>query len=166
MVKPRENRMHMYLSNEELEAIDDWRFKNRIATRSEAIRRLCSLGLAIDSRLDGLFEARMALGGGLLDLWRALGVVDNDLNVKRNLDQNIPLEAAANNLISKVHDLEIATRELHDHAFSAKHAGNIQDALEQIERTNEIYDRLLGRTIEDGSTPTRTAPQKKHSTRE
>lgn len=41
MVKPRENRVPIMMSDEELKAIDDWRFSCRIATRSEAIRRLC-----------------------------------------------------------------------------------------------------------------------------
>lgn len=48
--KPRENRVPIMLAHEELEQIDDWRFKNRIATRSEAIRRLCHLGMAFDHR--------------------------------------------------------------------------------------------------------------------
>lgn len=44
-MKSRENRVPIMLSSEELEAIDDWRFANRVATRSEAIRRLCRIGL-------------------------------------------------------------------------------------------------------------------------
>lgn len=33
------------MSDDEMRAIDDWRFRNRIATRSDAIRRLIQLGL-------------------------------------------------------------------------------------------------------------------------
>lgn len=43
--EPRKNRVPFMLSDEELSAIDDWRFSNRIATRAEAIRRLVQLGL-------------------------------------------------------------------------------------------------------------------------
>lgn len=43
--KPRENRVPIMMSEEELAAVDDWRFTHRIATRSEAIRRLCQVGL-------------------------------------------------------------------------------------------------------------------------
>ena len=43
--QPRPNRIPFMLSDEELEAIDEWRFANRIATRAEAIRRLCRLGM-------------------------------------------------------------------------------------------------------------------------
>lgn len=41
----RENRVPVMMSDAELKAIDDWRFANRIATRSDAIRRLCSSAL-------------------------------------------------------------------------------------------------------------------------
>ncbi|MGO4353888.1 hypothetical protein AB4Z25_18430 [Rhizobium sp. RAF36] len=57
MVEPREHRIHMYLSEEEKEAIDDWRFKNRIATRSDAIRRLCQIGLAVGDEMEGMVQA-------------------------------------------------------------------------------------------------------------
>lgn len=43
--KPRENRVPIMMSDAELAAVDDWRFTYRIATRSEAIRRLCQIGL-------------------------------------------------------------------------------------------------------------------------
>lgn len=45
MKKPRENRVPIMLSDDELNAIDDWRFENRVATRSAAIRRLVQVGL-------------------------------------------------------------------------------------------------------------------------
>jgi hypothetical protein len=33
------------MSDDELKAIDDWRFENRVATRSDAVRRLAQYGL-------------------------------------------------------------------------------------------------------------------------
>lgn len=42
------------LSEAEVQAIDDWRFTNRVASRSEAIRRLIELGL------EGAKEPRLA----------------------------------------------------------------------------------------------------------
>jgi hypothetical protein len=36
------------LSDPELAALDDWRFKNRIATRAETTRRLVGLGLTVN----------------------------------------------------------------------------------------------------------------------
>ncbi len=61
MVKPRENRVPIMMSEDELKAVDDWRFANRIATRSDAIRRLCQIGLLAGSELDGLSDAALEI---------------------------------------------------------------------------------------------------------
>lgn len=46
MVKePRENRVHIMFSDEELRELDDWGFENRIRTRAQVIRRLCQIGI-------------------------------------------------------------------------------------------------------------------------
>lgn len=57
MVKPRENRVPIMMSEDELKAIDDWRFTNRVATRSEAVRRLCQIGLATDNHLQAVVNS-------------------------------------------------------------------------------------------------------------
>lgn len=49
--EPTENkteRVQLLMTPSEVEAIDDWGFKNRIRTRAEAIRRLCQYGLVYD----------------------------------------------------------------------------------------------------------------------
>lgn len=46
-------RLHMKLTKDELRQIDDWRFSNRVATRSEAIRRLVAVGLEMTREGDG-----------------------------------------------------------------------------------------------------------------
>lgn len=51
---PRDHRQTMMLSEQELREIDDWRYENRIATRSEAIRRLCKTGLLREDDLDAI----------------------------------------------------------------------------------------------------------------
>lgn len=47
--KPRENRVPIMMSDDELQLVDDWRFANRVATRSEAVRRLCQIGVIADA---------------------------------------------------------------------------------------------------------------------
>lgn len=59
--KPRENRVPIMMSDEELTRIDDWRFENRVNTRSEAIRRLCVQGLMVEQ-----FQRTMVLGVALV----------------------------------------------------------------------------------------------------
>lgn len=50
---PRENRIPIMMSHEELTAIDDWRFAHRVATRSDAVRRLCQIALAVQPLIMG-----------------------------------------------------------------------------------------------------------------
>ena len=57
---PRQNRVPIMFSDEELEAIDDWRFACRIPTRARAIRKLIQTGMeyeGLDSPRPGLIEA-------------------------------------------------------------------------------------------------------------
>ena len=44
----KDQRVVTMMSPSELEAIDDWMFKNRIRSRGEAIRRLCQIALIFD----------------------------------------------------------------------------------------------------------------------
>lgn len=55
--KPRENRVPIMMSDEELKMIDDWRFEHRIPTRSEAVRRLAKMGELLDRRMTGVAKA-------------------------------------------------------------------------------------------------------------
>jgi hypothetical protein len=61
MAEPKDNRIPIMMSDAEVQAIDDWRFTNRIPTRSEAIRRLAQRGLVFDT----LREAAI-LGGDII----------------------------------------------------------------------------------------------------
>lgn len=41
----KDNRLQILLSEAELEAIDDWRFEHRLASRNEAMRQLIAIAL-------------------------------------------------------------------------------------------------------------------------
>jgi hypothetical protein len=60
MARPRlgdseSKRLQMVITEDELEAIDEWQHANRIASRSEAIRRLVQIALRADETVDALF---------------------------------------------------------------------------------------------------------------
>lgn len=44
--EPRKNRIPIMFSDSERDEIDAWRYANRIATRADAVRRLCKIALA------------------------------------------------------------------------------------------------------------------------
>lgn len=56
MVKPRENRIPIMFSEDELTDIDEWRHENRIATRADAVRRLCKIALFIEQELEPVVD--------------------------------------------------------------------------------------------------------------
>jgi hypothetical protein len=69
MVKPREKRVPIMMSEDEMSAIDDWRFANRVATRSDAIRRLCRIALIgedlkpeLNNKMKTLLDSVLLLG--------------------------------------------------------------------------------------------------------
>lgn len=49
-IEPRDKRVPIMLTASEIALIDDWRFENRVATRSDAIRRLCRIGLEAETK--------------------------------------------------------------------------------------------------------------------
>jgi hypothetical protein len=44
----RETRLQIMLTDDELKALDDWRFKYRLPSRASAIRELLKKGLAVE----------------------------------------------------------------------------------------------------------------------
>jgi hypothetical protein len=56
MIQPRERRIPIMFSEEELAGIDDWRFANRIATRADAVRRLCKIALFVEDSLEDVVD--------------------------------------------------------------------------------------------------------------
>lgn len=69
----RNEKLQVMLNLEELEAIENWRFANRIGTRSQAIRLLIEIGLRHclarqrDADDGGLTTAPLSLDDGLVD---------------------------------------------------------------------------------------------------
>jgi hypothetical protein len=47
----------MVITEDEVKAIDDWRFAHRVPSRSEAIRRLCQIAMRYEEQESGLKSA-------------------------------------------------------------------------------------------------------------
>jgi hypothetical protein len=56
MVEPRDRRIPIMFSDDELDEIDEWRHNNRIATRADAVRRLCKIALFVDENLEHVVD--------------------------------------------------------------------------------------------------------------
>jgi hypothetical protein len=63
MAPPKKNpddlknqRIPIMMSEDELQAIDDWRFANRLPSRGDAIRRLCQIGILSEGSIDHISD--------------------------------------------------------------------------------------------------------------
>ncbi|MCC2612623.1 hypothetical protein [Neorhizobium petrolearium] len=130
MVKPRENRVPIMMSEEELQAIDDWRFANRIATRSDAVRRLVQLGILFDEDADNLTKAMV----GVYDLFTQRAVAAAGLLV----DESTGLDGRQEEYIRQMNRLAVDTiEELHALMHSLNSIVAPRDAI----KANEPFEQ-------------------------
>ena len=57
----KSHQQHLLMAPSEVKAIDDWMFRNRVRSRGEAIRRLCQIGILVDSKIDEVAETATEL---------------------------------------------------------------------------------------------------------
>lgn len=134
MVKPREKRVPIMMSEDEMKAIDDWRFANHVATRSEAIRRLCRIALILDENLSELIK-------GMAKIDRRAGrFVNNLAAVKRSTEirryerlERVASEFADLNFI-EVGDLLVTLEQIVRQSISLTTKTDFDDALASAEK--------------------------------
>ncbi len=90
MARPRlgdseSKRLQMVITEDELKAIDDWRFENRIENRSEAIRRLCQIAIYAMGKLDPHAEAYDEYAKKNLQSIEKISGLLRDENVSENI---------------------------------------------------------------------------------
>lgn len=76
--KPRENRVPIMMSADELTQIDDWRFANRVATRSDAVRRLVQIGLSTKGGLSAYVKRSEHALKALMLTYEKMSKADRD----------------------------------------------------------------------------------------
>ncbi|WP_312806653.1 hypothetical protein [Agrobacterium cavarae] len=118
------------MSDEELEAIDDWRFKNRIATRSDAVRKLTKIGTLTDEWIDRAGQIIDAAQEKYLDKITRFA----DMHPE-SLDDIHEVSMLLSAAWVEVVRVSVAASELRSH-------GNVQEAI-------AAADAVLDRTLED-----------------
>jgi hypothetical protein len=122
----KSERLHMLISPAELEAIDDWRFRNRIGTRADAIRRLAQMSLQIDEPIEKVYRRTK-------ELYRVL-MSRQDVTISL-LDQS-PIDwekiakvdiATSGELIKHVSELNMAVHAMTAQVLKMRGAGDIAD---------------------------------------
>jgi hypothetical protein len=133
----------MMLSNSEIEAIDDWRFANRIATRSDAIRRLCHIGLTFDEHRAEFVEA---FKGQYEELTMALPILADMAQSQDATEREKALGQIVLRTISKQISSLVLVRVITGIANNAKADREIEDILKDTrELTDGLSDEFHGR---------------------
>lgn len=134
-------RLHMRISPEEIASIDDWRFANRVGTRSEAVRRLLQIGLRADARSVEIAEATGETFQAASTLWDR---ILEDLEAGRHsLDDvaKIALALFSGPLKKSFEASEAAAALLRDtNAFHRK--AGAEDEIEKAMKATEEYKAI------------------------
>jgi Arc/MetJ-type ribon-helix-helix transcriptional regulator len=72
-------RLQMVITEDEVAAIDEWQHTNRVASRSEAIRRLVQIGLLVEQELEQVVDLATECVEGLTDQLRDAISVDRKI---------------------------------------------------------------------------------------
>jgi hypothetical protein len=149
--KPRENRVPIMMSDDELAQIDDWRFGNRVATRSDAIRRLCQMALSLDKKLTPLYESLGDIASTISDISGITENITNNIDsiTKKDISNVIYAQGTLNIKLSKHY---LLMRSLTANAYNYKKDDNIINGMdeaddiekffkEQIEKMNDIISK-------------------------
>ena len=144
MSEPKDNRVPIMMSNGELEAIDDWRFKNRIATRSEAIRRLCQIAIIFDEKAAEMDH----LSKEIDDKFKELGeYMSKPFRNKAPIEEAIKVFGHSFDMYTSLMLLSAEQTTLVRNAIAVGGAyrvnSDINDALESLPKLKEKYQRIL-----------------------
>lgn len=135
MARPRlgegdNKRLHLIIQDDELVAIDDWRFANRAGSRSEAVRRLCQLGAALDPWVRATPEIYLRVH----EAQEAISAALDALKSSTTGDLKEPLVKAAAQLDDARYELLVHVEGM-NRVLDALAAGeNLQGGLEEAKR--------------------------------
>lgn len=116
MARPRlgageSERLHLFITPEEIASIEEWRSKNEARSKSEAVRRLCQIGIAYDAQADEwkrlveeVFEHIGAIGREALELDDSEDVDYKNLHL-RSLAHLVFISKSASELAQQISEL-------------------------------------------------------------
>jgi len=123
-------RLHVKISEQELTAIDDWRYANRIPSRSEAVRRLVQVGLILDRHAWQLVEAASD--------------ITNDTAVLLSSPVEISQEEIAGSMLQSW-EFALQTVGVMQSALSLRTGATLDEALNQVAATRDVFNKISRR---------------------
>ncbi|TIU62838.1 MAG: hypothetical protein E5W30_05670, partial [Mesorhizobium sp.] len=135
--REKTERLHMLISPEELEAIDQWQHSNRVGTRSDAVRRLVRIGLIFNIHADEFRRVTRDL----------INLMHEQMLGKQSISElRVPIGWAMQ--LITVGQLMHAERKL-------RQTGNLETALEEAEKELVKARELIFESRKSGSKPVR-----------
>ena len=143
-------RLHIKISAEELEAVEDWRYANRVPSKSEAVRRLVQIGLGFDALADDIHATSIALVGDVAEAAERQfrnGIVpakaDNTFlrywgSNAKDFSRLLRQQQA---LATKIAAVAEPTREMRHHESFRAAMVKANEALDAIERASEAAEK-------------------------
>ncbi|MBY5624460.1 MULTISPECIES: hypothetical protein [Rhizobium] len=105
--EPKTIKFQLMLSEAEAKAIDDWGSAHKIRSRAEAIRRLCTAALELDSHANAIDEALGRLDAESFTFVERVRELSKRTDHRRNDSIALTASISAENLFSAVNDLTI-----------------------------------------------------------
>lgn len=125
---PRENRVPIMFSAGELTAIDDWRFENRIATRADAVRRLCQIGFASSASVDEFDQVLRKIDLDLMEF----ETLSEEIREIKSKNEAVALLGKATNLSGRMIDTTAKLVEMLSTVNSAVIASSQNDSIDEL----------------------------------
>ncbi len=139
-------RLQLKISDEELMSIEDWRFSNRVTSRSEAVRRLVRLGIEADSSLD---QIRIAAESVYEDLARRIGQWLEEVKQIKDTDSMMKYHAGVlssfADILTAIGELGSAIREMSDKATAMKTADDMASLIAKAKQIAADYEQTRAR---------------------
>ena len=156
--KQRENRVPIMMSDDELETIDDWRFKNRIATRSDAVRRLAQIGMLAEFKLeqavDSATECLDGIGDRLLeanaDRLAIIPAEEGNIQYTRDEAEDIIFSASRRDLVTleAIEELHLKIVAIYNAIVPFAKAKSLRKGIDESRHRLIIADEAIHRARE------------------
>jgi len=140
--KEKSERFQLVITSEELEAIEDWRFRNRVQTKSEAIRRLCQIGKDMEYVIpEATDRAELMLSSARLMYEFIVRSVET-LNDGGKLSTE-ELIGRAENLLDHASDLHLLLMRENNRITPLAEPGKLQQALQEAARSEKEANEFV-----------------------
>ncbi|EUB95592.1 hypothetical protein PMI07_002080 [Rhizobium sp. CF080] len=139
-------RFNMFMSPSEMKAIDDWAWHNKIRSKSEAVRRLCQIGLLVGGELDGLSDITIKMSDALRDLddetFSFWGLIADPANKGDKLNREAVL-SLLQGILDRIEKIEAAASDISS-ALVGLYSGAIGIATHDSDEGQRLASAALG----------------------